>query len=285
MKKKLPLLLLALNILFLACSLEPDLTLPDYTPNLVVDGFIEQGKYPQVVLSKSSSYFDNIDSVSIRRFIVSTAKVSVSDGEQEEVLTFRKGENFFPPYVYQATTLKGEVGKTYTLTVSLEGHVYTSTTTILPPPVLDSIWYKPVEEDSTKLLIYGKMNDPANEINFYRIFTKRAGKDSKYIPIYYSTFSDIPFNGQSFIFAMVRGPESLTEVKNDTYFEKGDTVSIKFSSLTESHFKFWSTLENELYMAGNPFASSGNQVRSNVSGNALGIWGSYGSRYYNIILR
>lgn len=284
MKNKLLLLFHALSLLLLACHPEPDLELPGYSSKLVIDGFIEQDKYPQVVLSRSASYFDNVDSVSIRRFIVSTAKVTVSDGKQEEVLTYRKGEGFFPPFIYQGTTLKGEVGKTYTLTVSLEGQVYTSTTTILPPPEFDSIWYKPVEEDSSKLLIYGKLNDPVDETNFYRIFTKRIGKDAKYIPIYYSAFADAPFNGQNFTFTMIRGSESITSIDNDTYFEKGDTVSIKFCSLTEPHFRFWSTLENELYMTGNPFASSGNKIISNISENALGIWGSYGARYYNIIL-
>lgn len=274
-----------LTLIGLGCTPEPDIEFPDYSSKLVIDGYIEQGQFPKVVLTRSASYFDDVDSVSIRRFIVSTAKVVVSDGENEEVLTYRKSDDFFPPFIYQATELKGEVGKTYTLTVFLEGQVYTSTTTIAPPPLFDSIWYKPSVEDESQLLLYGKLKDPENEANFYRIFTKRAGKDSKYIPVYYSAFADAPFNGKSFTFAMVRGSESLTSVNDDTYFEKGDTVSIKLCSLDEPHFRFWSTLENELYMAGNPFASSGNKAKSNVSDNALGVWGGYGASYYNIILR
>lgn len=284
MKKFFFLLIFALICALFGCSPEPDIRFPDYSPKLVIDGFVEQDQYPRVVLTRSASYFDDIDSVSIRRFVVSTAKVTVSDGENEEVLTYKKGDDFFPPFVYEATELKGEVGKTYTLTVFLEGQVYTSTTTVTPPPVLDSIWYKPSEDDESQLLLYGKISDPVDEMNFYRIFTKRRGKDSKYVPIYYSAFADTPFNGKEFTFTMVRGSESLTNVQDDAYFEKGDTVSLKFCSMNKSHFRFWSTLENELYMAGNPFASSGNKVESNVSDNAMGVWGGYGAQYYNLIL-
>lgn len=271
--------------LLCSCDPEPAIELPDYSSRLVIDGFIEQDGYPKVVLTRSASYFDDIDSVSIRRFIVSTAKVTVSDGTREEILTYRKGEEYFPPYVYQGTSLKGEVGKTYTLKVELEGQTYTGTTTIPEPPDFDSLWFKPLEKGDTRGLIYGNLADPGAETNFYRIFTKRSGKDNKFIPVYYSAVSDIPFNGQDFTFSLLRGPESLTQVKDDTYFEKGDTVAIKFCSLDRDHFKFWSTLENELYMAGNPFASSGNAVQSNVSGNALGIWGGYGATYYRFILQ
>src|SRR5690606_26013256 len=114
------------------------------------------------------------------------------------------GDDFFPPSFYKATELKGEVGKTYTLNVFLEGQVYTSTTTITRPPSFDSIWFKPSEQDKSKFFIYGKVNDPADEANFYRIFTKRKDKDSKFVPIYYSAFADTPFNGEKFTFTMVR---------------------------------------------------------------------------------
>lgn len=267
------------------CSPDPDFEFPDYDSKLVIDGHIEQGQFPRVVLTRSASYFDNVDSLSIRRFIVSTAKVVLSDGEKEEVLTYKKNHDFFPPFVYQGTELRGVVGKVYTLTVFLEGQVYTSTTTITPPPVFDSIWYKASDDSETQALLYGNIKDPENEKNFYRIFTKRAGKDSKYVPVYYSAFADAPFNGKNFTFTMVRGAESLTDVTDDTYFEKGDTVSIKFCSFDEPHFRFWSTLENELYMAGNPFASSGNKAKSNVSENALGVWGGYGASYYQIVVK
>lgn len=279
------LVFVTLLLIISACEPEPDIAFPDYSSKLVIDGFIEQGQFPKIVLTRSASYFDDVDSVSIRRFIVSTAKVTISDGENEEVLTYKKGDDFFPPYYYQATDLKGEIGKTYTLNVFLEGQVYTSTTTIISPPSFDSLWFEPSEQGGDQFFIYGKVNDPANEANFYRIFTKRKGKDSKYVPIYYSAFADTPFNGEKFTFTMLRGSESLTEVKDDAYFEKGDTVSIRFCSLDKSHFRFWSTLENELYMAGNPFASSGNKIEYNVSENALGVWGGYGAKYYQIVIK
>jgi hypothetical protein len=92
------------------------------------------------------------------------------------------------------------------------------------------------------------------------------------------------FNGKSFTFSLLRGAESLSSVKDDTYFSPGDTVDIRFCSIDRGHFDFWRTLERELYVVGNPFASSGNEVMGNISNGALGVWGGYGAVYYRLMI-
>lgn len=47
------------------------------------------------------------------------AKVTVSDGEQEEVLVGRKSDGIFPPYRYTGVSIRGEAGKKYFLKVEL----------------------------------------------------------------------------------------------------------------------------------------------------------------------
>lgn len=268
----------------LSCSTEPEFEFTGYEPKLVIDGWIEQDNFPKVILSSSVSYFDEIDSTTIRQMVVTTAKVTVSDGVNEEVLTLKKDEDYFPPYVYSATEMKGEIGKTYTLTVQLKGEVYTATTTIPPVASFDELWYETLEGQDSLGYIYGRFTDDPDTDNYYRVFTQRRSREESYVPVYLSAIGDQSFNGKSFTFSLLRGPDTFTEVSDDLYFKKGDTVMVKFCTLDRAHFDFWRTLERELYVIGNPFASSGNEILSNIDNKkALGVWGGYGVRYYTVI--
>lgn len=286
MKNNVIILFLGVMLSTVGCSTEPDLSLVDYQPKMVIDGWIETGGYPVVILGKSISYFDQIDSATVRQLVVTTAKVTVSDGEKSEVLTLRKDDNYFPPYIYTATSLKGELGKTYNLKVEHQGKTYTASTTIPAPAVFKELWFETVEGEDSLGYIYGKFDDdPASE-NFYRIFTQRLTKDSKFIPVYLSAISDQSFNGKNFTFSLLRGPDNYSNVVDDLYFTKGDTVRVKLCTMDRQHFDFWRTLERELYVIGNPFASSGNEILSNIDGDsALGVWGGYGVTYHRVIAR
>ncbi len=274
-------------LVILACSCgDAELEPVPYTPKLVIDGSIEQGGLPRVILTTSRAYFSKVDSVTVRELVETKAKVVVSDGETSEVLTLKKDDNIFPPYVYEGNVIRGEIGKTYTLEVDLRGERYTASTTIPPPPMIEQFWYKPVPEKEGRGYIYGRFTDDGSVDNYYRVFTMRTGVDKRYIPVYLSAIGDQFFNGKSFTFSILRGPESFTNIDDDLYFYEGDTVRIKVCSIDAAHFDFWRTLERELYLVGNPFSSSGNEVLSNIDGGkALGVWGGYGASYYQIVAR
>lgn len=278
--------ILLLTLISGACTKEPMLDMVPYEQKLVIDGWIEQGAFPRVLLTTSHAYFSGVDSTTINDLVETRAKVTVSDGEISDVLTLKKDDSYFPPFVYQGTKLKGEVGKTYTLTVELKGEKYTATTTIPPPALLEELWYQGVPEREGRGYIYGRFTDDPDVDNYYRIFTMRLGKDEDFIPVYLSAVGDQYFNGKSFTFSLLRGPESFTNVADDLFFEEGDTVRVRFCTMDKAHFDFWRTIERELYLVGNPFSSPGNDVISNIEGKkALGVWGGYGVTYYQFVAK
>lgn len=285
-KRIIPDLILSVTAILAACSVEPDLDAVPYEKKLVIDGAIEDKGYARVYLSYSASYFDEIDSANIIQLIEGRAKVTVSDGTDSEILTLRRDNNYFPPYIYESTSLRGQAGKTYNLTVDLQGQRYTATTTIPPVASLDRLWFEDIAGRDSLGYLYGAISDDPNAANYYRIFTQRVNQDSKYIPMYLSAVGDQYFNGKKFNFSILRGPEDFTNIIDDLYFKKGDTVLVKFCTMDKAHFDFWRTLERELYVVGNPFASSGNEIISNIDGKkALGVWGGYGVKYYRTIYR
>src|SRR5688500_16729623 len=148
-------------VIVLGCVPESDFDTIAYEPKLVIDGAIESGGFPTVVLSKSASYFMSIDSSNIRDLFMSTAKVTVSNGVDSEVLTLKRDDASFPPYKYEGTSLKGEAGKTYTLTVEADGERYTSTTTIPEAPKLDRLWFELSSGMDSLGYVYAQFTDPA----------------------------------------------------------------------------------------------------------------------------
>jgi len=284
-KMAFPFIIFCLLLTIVSCEDSLDFSVENYQQSLVIEGWIEQDKYPVVVLTRSSAYFAKIDSNAIRDLVVTTAKVTVSDGIKSEILTLKKNDNFFPPYIYEGTELLGQEGKSYHLTVESQGRIYQASTHIPARPIIDSLWFSLEEGKDSLGYIYGRYQDNPNEENYYRTFTWRKDIDKKYIPVYLSATGDLYFNGKEFTFSLLRGSESFSEITDDIYFKVGDTVRVKFCSIDRAHFDFWRTIERELYTVGNPFSSSGNQVISNLGDGALGVWGGYGASYYQIVLR
>ena len=77
------------------------------SPQLVVEGWIEDGGFPIVILTRSlpiSTEYRNIDDLS--DYILRWAKVTVSDGTDSVVLTGKYDEGYFPPYISMSKSLQ-----------------------------------------------------------------------------------------------------------------------------------------------------------------------------------
>ncbi|MGL6268840.1 MAG: DUF4249 family protein, partial [Chitinophagaceae bacterium] len=73
-------LFLLIAVAFFSCEKDIDIELDDTTESLVVDGSIESGQPPLVILSKSLNYFSKIDPEILQNSFVRNAEVYISDG-------------------------------------------------------------------------------------------------------------------------------------------------------------------------------------------------------------
>ncbi len=280
MRKTLLLAILPLLLLF-AC--EDDFTAPAYQKKIVVDGWIEPNQPAMVLLTYSAPYFENIDSASLRQLMLNTAKVVVSSGEDEEILSLGYNDQYFPPYIYKGNTIRGQIGNTYTLTIISYGDTITSTTTIPSKITLDSIWFKPLQGSDTLGTLMVRFSDPAGERNYYRFMTRRIGIDQNWVPAYLANMSDVVFNGQTVDLAILKGNENPLFHEDQIYFERGDTIRFKLSNMDKSTFEFWSSVQKELSKNDNPFSSTIVEIKSNIRG-GLGLWAGYGISQYQLIV-
>ena len=278
-------LLVLILISMISCN-EQEIKLPDYSSKLVVEGFIEQDQFPIIYLTRSNGFYEPVDSTSLQKLVVTTARVAISDGNQEEVLTLFRDDSIFPSFYYSGTDLRGVIGRKYDLSVIIEGETYFSSTTITPPALFDSLWFESIGENDSLGSVFGKFTDNGTERNFYRVFSRIESNSLEFRPTYQSVAGDEFFDGKSFTFAILQGTGSLGTINPEIYFNRGDTVDLKFCTMDRDHFDFWRTIEREQYSTGNPFASAGNNIVSNIHGDkeALGVWGGYGASYYRFII-
>jgi hypothetical protein len=271
-----------------SCEKDIEIDIPRPDAKYVIEGWIENGKPAIVIITKSAPYFDPIDSATLANSLVMGATVTVSDGISTETLGLGLNPEYYPYIMYMGSTIIGQVGKTYSLSVTIDTNVFTATTTILNPVSFDSVWFKVEPNKDTLGYIWANCTDNGATEDFYRVFTKRKGKDIGFVPMYGSTWSDKYFNGQQFTISIYRGEASFlvdfsdSEKDEFTYFKVGDTVITKLTHFEESVYNFWSAAESEIFSGGNPFSTPA-VIPTNIQGGALGVWSGYSSTYDTIV--
>lgn len=300
--------------LFSACTTDITLDLPAPEPKIVVEGTIEPGLPPIISLTSTVPFYGEVNFNELDAFYVHDATVTVSDGVNsvelvefclddipEELLplvaaflgfeldstgTFAVNFCLYTvPDIFAGTpAFVGEVGKTYSLNISYEDKVLTSSTTLYPPVPPDSIYYVPdMNPDVDSLVrLYIALTEPEPQGNFYRYFTKQ--NEDAFYPGFSSVFDDNLINGQSFSFTVDRGYNPTEDFSINPYgvFKVGDTIILKWCSIDFPTYDFYRTLEFDSGTDG-PF-SSATIVQTNING-GLGIWCAYGSVYDTLIVQ
>ena len=263
-----------LILVFVSCRKDVTIKLPDYQQKVVVEGFIETGSTAVVFLSYSVPYFGDFDYSTPQEAFIKGAFVTLSDGITIDTLKEIDPNN---GYLYLGTKLVGKQGRSYTLKLTVGDKNYETTTSILEPAKLDSLYFKLAKTDSLGF-IGQKFTEPAGSGDCYRWYAKRLGRDALYAPPFNSVFDDKFVDGKTFEFTYDRGrqPDALVVTTDDPergYYKTGDTVVVKLCKIGRREYDFWSTYYQNRVSNGNPFSSPTN-VKSMFNNN-LECFGSF----------
>lgn len=292
------------------CEEDIELNIATGEEQLIVQGHIEQEAPPLVFLTRTVPVFAGTEPAKLAAAFVHGATVTVNHGSQS--VTLREilvrnlpaaqqqvfAEQFgidlatvnnslnIPFSVYTTPDLKGELGQPYGLRIEAEGKILTATTTIPHRAPLDSLWFAPHPNPANDSLVtlWYRYHDPDTLGNNIRYFTSR-NREPFYPGYYTSVFTDDFVNGQYINFPLERGHPKSARVDNDTYsyFQRGDTVQVKWAAVDYPHYRFWFTLEADRASNGNPFGFP-TTIRSNING-GLGIWGGYAISKHVVVSR
>ncbi len=292
-------------VFFASCEKELKLTLPASAPSLVVEGEIENGQMPQLLLTYSTGFFDKVDFGKIK--FAKDAIVTVTDITTNYTakmvpvgLPFGSGPDsilyfFIPEQIPASEGVRGKINHSYRLDILDKGVTHTATTKIADQVLPDSIWLEKIPADSG-YNVRVRYTDPDTIGNFTKYKTqvlrnlKKPELDETYLTSFGSTFDDKFTSGKTLPFTINLGYSkniNFRDTASRAIFERqtkvyaGDTVNIKFMGIDYATYNFWETLEYSRNSTGNPFASP-TKVASNIS-KAIGIWGGYGAKVITIV--
>ena len=246
---------------------------------IVVEVSIEEGYVAKVVLSRSVPIGVAVDSSTILNYVIRSAKITVSDGEKEEVLRLKRDNDRIPPFVYFGSEIIGEAGNTYTLKIEYLNKRISGTTTIpqsVPILSADYIKDKPADKNG---YVFIKFKDPVNEKNFYQVETLLDKHDSIYIPALYGNLNDDNFIAPVVSFQIFRGKSFSFEDHSDykPNFEDGDLIYVKLRTMNKEGFEFWNSWQNEIINGQSPIFPNTTSLKSNIDG-GIGVWSGYGQQ-------
>jgi len=267
-------IILVMSFLITSCEKE-------YIPNkikqtIVVEGWIENGEFPIVILTKTLPVSEEFQDVNeLENLLIRWAKVTVSDGTNSVVLTGRYDKTYFPPYVYTTSHLKGEVGKTYSLKVEYNNNVVTAQTTIPAPPIIDRYIIERKSGANYLYKIKACFRDNPNEKNYYQFFTKVGNDTNHYIASVLGSINDEMIQ-ESFEFPVNRGITIRDYKSYNPYFKEDEEVSVKFAQVDETSYRFWDAYTKALSLNDNMFLSPSTSLPTNICG-GTGYWCGYGA--------
>lgn len=247
----------------------------NHESKLVVEGWIEEGDFANVLLSSSIPVTDVIDSTNVLNHVIRSAKITISDGENFEVLKVKNDKNRVPPFVYYGNTLRGEAEKEYSIKIEYLNRIVQAVTSIPKSVKLKSANYIKSNEADTTGYVFVTFDDPVNEKNYYQIATKIDGDEPIFVPSFYGNLDDNNFATSSISVQINRGVILFPKTKFTPYFTDGDLIYVKLRTQNKDALDFWNSWQNEIVNSKNPIYPSNTSLKSNVKG-AIGIWAGYG---------
>ncbi len=270
----------AITFLFSKCD---DNYFADSRSSIIVEGWIEDGEFPVVFLTKSlpvSKKETPIDDLSA--YLIKWAVVTISDGIDTVVLTGKYDKNYFPPYVYTTGRMRGKSGRTYSLKVSYEDYLAETETTIPSKPLFDSLYSTPIQGSDSARSVTASFRHTAPAGRYYQLFVR----DNKYTQQYLTSYlgclgPDIIEENNE---VPVHSPSRYDTEDYITDFRLGDTIFVKLAHLDSLSHSFWNIYEKKKELGSNMMFPYDNNLPSNIRG-GLGYWFGYGTEVRRLIIK
>ena len=305
------------TLLFFSCQEEITLDIDKSEDRLVVEGAIEPGFPPYIILTRNQGYFDNINQDTYRNLFVEDAdiRVSVFDSNQTLSPIYLKPFIFDSIVVYTDSTYDfksyydfSEEGKTYLLEIFWNGDSITSITSIPESTPLDCLWiekneFSDIYYESDIKAIYPDPSGIQNNVLIENKLFYHQQQDSLTcivkeqmdpLLLLLDCGPDNLINGETFetIFPLADKAgfpgkrkfhaehNELCKITGDSIFIEKDIALIKFSQIDEESMRFWRGVVRQAGFNSNPFTEPLN-LPGNING-ALGVWTGYSPVYYMV---
>jgi len=264
MKHSAIIILIVTLVAFSSCEKVINIDLKNASPRLVIEGMVDDSGNPAKVTISSSAVF----SVNSNYPKVSGAVVKITDNLGNE---FSLTEN--ETGIYSNASLTGVIGRTYHLSIMLNGKTYTAASTIPRKAKLDSLLVENnpfgggIAGGDAEKWIGVVYRDPVGYGDNVQVVQTINGKDDRLTHVQDDFYSD---GGLTLFFI----PTGKIKIKS------GDVVTEELRFVDKNVFRYLLGIQNlaeGITIPENP--------NSNISGNVLGFFSAYTSQKSEIIIK
>lgn len=238
-----------------ACDLEKEIEvkLPEYTPQLVVECYLQQGKPFRLVVTESSAYFDDPQPP-----LVPDAEAYITHNGRRIKLAYKPMMSKKYGKYYTHTTaeiMNAKPGDIFGLEVTDgKGRKVTGFTTILPTVAIEKVEWK--FNDKNKAYVLTTFQDDANAKNYYRYVTHLDSTNTNADREF--TTSDNLTNGKR------------VSIGSAYDYDPNDTVIVSLYHIEKQYYDYLNSVDDAKSANGNPF-SQPSKIKSSVQG-GIGIF-------------
>jgi hypothetical protein len=258
--------LMALVFMISACEETIKLDLKQTAPKVVIEGQVtDQPGYQFVKVTRSASFYSSGNTPRI-----TDATVVVTDDLDQEFAFVHNPRNHADSMgIYiPVVPFVGETGRTYTLSVTVNGTEYRASDTLYPVIPIDKLEYRMDDDERDDPKDEGKFyevlifaTEPQDETNFYLFKFYRNGE------LKYYNDTDIYYSDDELL------GENIDGVESPVFFGEGDVARVEAYSISRQGYVFYNDLFSLLNNdAGGMFGPIPASPRSNISGDALGFF-------------
>lgn len=254
-----------------------DIDLNEENQKVVITAWITDLDERQfVTVGKTVNYLGPIS-----QEFVSGADVRLTTSSSEFILEESDSGKY-----YLSSDWTAEIGASYTLTVDVEGQLYSATHIMRACPELENVDY--LEYDLEDFEDEEIVLDSSHVYGTTFSFQETQGEGDAYYAIDFlkgTTEGDSLFNGgfanDDFVDGEYFEEIELSEI--DRLYEIGDTAVIRFFSIGDESAQFLVDIESEIFR-GSPFDPPPANVRTNFTGGAVGYFIISGAQTQEIII-
>ncbi|HUX54784.1 MAG TPA: DUF4249 domain-containing protein [Williamwhitmania sp.] len=251
MKNNIYIILISLLTLT-SCEKVINVNLNDSSPQYVIEATVTNTGAPaRVKITRSVNFDQNNSFPGVDGAIV---HITDGDGRIYHLLEVAPGD-------YQQDTLIGIEGMTYNLEIDVNGHVFTSASTMPQMVQLDSLVFQNSAGFQKRIVPQVVFNDPPNVVNYYNFVVQINGVYDKNIIALNDNLSD--------------GLTIHRSLRTDTDIAAGDMVTVELQCINTGAYTFFSSLD-KVSGGGMSGGTPGNPI-TNIVGGALGYFSAYTS--------
>ncbi len=265
---------IAAALFSVSCGDDAPESLP--VPKPVIEGWIDSDGYPRVIFTLAFTAGE--ENITIADKMIRWGRVTISDGDRTVVMTGGPDNDLFPPYSYYTYEMKGEPGRTYTITAGYRGVYATAVCRMPQPPEVTELRQIPIEGNDTLRAVSVSIVNNSDETAYYHVATRVIPFERRFLPSVMGCVEAAP--GQTVELPVLRGKTSVTPGDFVPQLPSKRLVMLRVEHVTREVFLFWQAFNESTMFGGSQFVGHNTSLPGNID-RGFGVWSAQGS----VILR